>query len=280
MGNFSVNFGLYYDSLSSVLILIITGIGFLIHLYSVGYMRGDAGFQRYFIFLNLFICFMLLLILADNLLLLFVGWEGVGLCSYLLIGYYLNKEKAAFSANKAFLFNRIGDMGYIVAIVMIFSVFQTLDIASINNTAKEIYNAGKMSDTFLLVVTLLLFFGATGKSAQLPLQGWLPDAMEGPTPVSALIHAATMVTAGVYIVARLSHFYVLSPTAMSIIATIGILTAFFAACLALVQKDIKKILAYSTISQLGYMFIALGVGAFTASIFHLITHAFFKALLF
>ncbi|MDH4120458.1 MAG: NADH-quinone oxidoreductase subunit L [Deltaproteobacteria bacterium] len=276
-GNLNVPVTLLVDRLSGLYLLIITGIGFVIHLFAVGYMRGEAGFWRFFAYLNLFIFFMLILVMASSLLLLFVGWEGVGLCSYLLIGYYFEKDSAAAAAKKAFVVNRIGDFGFIVASLMLFWLFGTLEMAGINQQASVVLGAGSLMVT---TVTLLLFVGAAGKSAQIPLYVWLPDAMEGPTPVSALIHAATMVTAGLYLLARMSHLFVLSPATLAVVAAVGAATALFSATIALAQNDIKRVLAYSTCSQLGYMFLAMGVGAFGAGVFHVMTHAFFKALLF
>ena len=278
-GRFSVPVAFTVDRLSGLYILIVTGVGFLIHLYSVGYMGDDEeyAYWRFFSYLNLFIFFMLLLVLGNNFLLLFVGWEGVGLCSYLLIGYYFKRQSAAVAAKKAFVVNRIGDFGYLVATLLIFVTFGTLDIAAVNESAAGSLAVG---GTLVTAITLLIFLACTGKSAQIPLYVWLPDAMEGPTPVSALIHAATMVTAGLYVVARLSSLFVLAPLTMNVIAVVGAATAFFAATIGLAQNDIKRVLAYSTVSQLGYMFMAMGVGAFTVGIFHVMTHAFFKALLF
>ena len=276
-GSFQVDVAFQVDQLSGLYLLIITGVGFLIHVYSIGYMGAEDGYYRYFAFLNLFIFFMLVLVLGDSFLLMFVGWEGVGLCSYLLIGYYFEKHSAAEACKKAFLFNRVGDFGVLSAVMLIFLTFGTLNFNVVNAEAATRLEAGGILVT---VITLFLFLGATGKSAQIPLFVWLPDAMEGPTPVSALIHAATMVTAGLYMVARLSHLFVLAPFTMNMIAVIGAATALLAASIALTQTDIKRVLAYSTVSQLGYMFLALGVGAFTAGIFHVMTHAFFKALLF
>jgi len=276
-GAFQVDVAFQVDQLSGLYLLIITGVGFLIHVYSIGYMGHEEGYYRYFAYLNLFIFFMLVLVLGDSFLLMFVGWEGVGLCSYLLIGYYFEKHSAAEACKKAFLFNRVGDFGVLSAVMLIFLTFGTLNFNVVNAEAAAQLEAGGILVT---VITLFLFLGATGKSAQIPLYVWLPDAMEGPTPVSALIHAATMVTAGLYMVARLSHLFVLAPFTMNVIAVIGAATALLAATIALTQTDIKRVLAYSTVSQLGYMFLALGVGAFTAGIFHVMTHAFFKALLF
>ena len=275
-GSFSVNYSYLIDPLSISLVLVVTGIGSLIHLYSIGYMHGDPGFGKFFSFLNLFIFAMLNLILADNFLLVFLGWEGVGLCSYFLIGFWYEKKFTGDAAKKAFIVNRIGDFGFMLAMFYIFTNFNTLEISKF----LEGLSSFQVGDTLLLVIALLLFLGATGKSAQIPLFVWLPDAMAGPTPVSALIHAATMVTAGVYLVARTSLLYALSPVALSVVFAIGLLTALMAGTIALKQNDIKKILAYSTVSQLGFMFMALGTGAYWVAIFHLITHAFFKALLF
>ncbi|MDH5752426.1 MAG: NADH-quinone oxidoreductase subunit L [Deltaproteobacteria bacterium] len=278
-GGLYVPIAFVVDRLSGLYILIVTGVGFLIHIYSVGYMGDDDeyAFWRFFAYLNLFLFFMLLLVLGSSFLLLFVGWEGVGLCSYLLIGYYFDKDSAATAAKKAFVVNRIGDFGFIVATLLIFMNFGTLEFAEVNARAPGVLAAG---GGLVTAITLLLFLGATGKSAQIPLYVWLPDAMEGPTPVSALIHAATMVTAGLYLVARMSGLFVLAPTTMAVVAIIGAATAFFAATIGMAQYDIKRVLAYSTVSQLGYMFMAMGVGAFMAGIFHVMTHAFFKALLF
>jgi len=276
-GNFEVGINFYVDQLSGLYLLIVTGVGLLIHIYSVGYMKGELGFYRFFAYLNLFIFFMLILILGDSFLLMFVGWEGVGLCSYLLIGYYFEKNSAAEAAKKAFLFNRIGDFGVLSAVLMIFLVFGSIEFITINTEASARLETGGFLVT---IITMLLFLGATGKSAQIPLFVWLPDAMEGPTPVSALIHAATMVTAGLYMIARLSHLFVLAPVTMNVIAIVGASTALLAATVAITQTDIKRVLAYSTVSQLGYMFLAMGVGAFSAGIFHVMTHSFFKALLF
>ena len=276
-GNFEVGINFQVDQLSGLYLLVITGVGFLIHIYSLGYMKGEAGYYRFFAYLNLFVFFMLILVLGDGFLLMFVGWEGVGLCSYLLIGYYFEKDSAAVAAKKAFLFNRVGDFGVLSAVLLIFLIFGSIDFNTVNTEASARLEHGGFLVT---VITLLLFLGATGKSAQIPLFVWLPDAMEGPTPVSALIHAATMVTAGLYMVARLSHLFVLAPLTMNIIAVIGALTALLAASIAITQTDIKRVLAYSTVSQLGYMFLAMGVGAFTTGVFHVMTHAFFKALLF
>ena len=290
---FIADWGYLLDPLSCVMILVVTGVGFLIHVYSIGYMGHEGGYYRFFGYMNLFMFSMLTLVLANNLLLLFVGWEGVGLCSYLLIGFYFLKKSAADAGKKAFIVNRIGDTGFLLGIFYIATTFGTIRFTSqglanpavfsgIAETLKAMldHNLLAVGAPILTAIALLLFVGATGKSAQLPLYVWLPDAMEGPTPVSALIHAATMVTAGVYMVARMNGIYQLAPLALEVVAVVGALTAIFAATMALAQNDIKKVLAYSTISQLGYMFLALGVGAFSAGIFHLMTHAFFKALLF
>jgi len=279
-GTFRAGFDLQMDQLTVVMLLVVTGVGFLIHIYSTGYMAHEGGYYRFFSYLNLFMFFMLILVLAANYVLLFVGWEGVGLCSYLLIGFYFLKKSASDAGKKAFIVNRIGDFGFMLGMFLLFRTFGTLDFTAVFAKA-----APMQSDTLgqfgtFTVACLLLFMGATGKSAQLPLYVWLPDAMEGPTPVSALIHAATMVTAGVYVVARSHVLFTHAPTAMLVVAIIGCATAIFAATIGLVQTDIKKVLAYSTVSQLGYMFLACGVGAFSAGIFHLMTHAFFKALLF
>jgi NADH-quinone oxidoreductase subunit L len=276
-GNFEVGINFQVDQLSGLYLLIITGVGFLIHVYSVGYMDGESGYYRFFAYLNLFVFFMLILVLGDSFLLMFVGWEGVGLCSYLLIGYYFEKDSAGEAAKKAFLFNRIGDFGVLSAVMLIFLAFGSIEFGTINAEAAARLEYG---GALVTAITLLLFLGATGKSAQIPLYVWLPDAMEGPTPVSALIHAATMVTAGLYMVARLSHLFVLAPFTMNVIAVVGTATALLAATIAVTQTDIKRVLAYSTVSQLGYMFLAMGVGAFGAGVFHVMTHAFFKALLF
>ena len=276
-GDLSVPIRLGLDPLSAVMMLVVTGVGFLIHVYSTGYMAHEKAYGRYFAYLNLFTFSMLMLVLADNFLLLFFGWEGVGLCSYLLIGYWYQKPAAAQAGMKAFVVNRIGDWGFLIGIFLVFVTFGTLDFGRVFAEAPERLAMGGGLAT---AIALFLFVGAMGKSAQIPLHVWLPDAMEGPTPVSALIHAATMVTAGVYMVARCHILYTLAPAALMVVAVIGAATALFAATIGLVQKDIKRVLAYSTVSQLGYMFLALGVGAFTSGIFHLMTHAFFKALLF
>ena len=279
-GNFVSEFSFLLDPLSMVMILVVTGVGFLIHIYSLGYMAGQSGYYRYFAYLNLFIFMMSVLVLADNYLLMFVGWEGVGLCSYLLIGYYFEKKSAGDAAKKAFILNRIGDVGFLIGVFLIFRTFESVQYLSVFQSVSNRFAGMGTEFGVLGAITLLLFIGATGKSAQVPLYVWLPDAMEGPTPVSALIHAATMVTAGVYMIARSAPLYSRAPETLFIIAVVGISTAVLAALIATAQRDIKKVLAYSTISQLGYMFLAMGVGAFGAGIFHLLTHAFFKALLF
>ncbi len=271
---FSANIAFLVDPLSSVMLLVITGVGFLIHVYSIGYMHDDPGYSRFFCYLNLFIFFMLLLVMGSNYLLMFVGWEGVGLCSYLLIGFWFKNHDYNKAANKAFIMNRIGDLGLLLGVILIFINFGSIDYDMV------FPNAPSVSVNTLTWITILLFIGAMGKSAQIPLYTWLPDAMAGPTPVSALIHAATMVTAGVYMVARNNILYSLSPLALQLVLIIGLCTALFAATIALVQNDIKKVLAYSTVSQLGLMFVALGLGAYSSGIFHMVTHAFFKALLF
>jgi NADH-quinone oxidoreductase subunit L len=279
-GNFRAGFDLQMDQLTVVMVLVVTGVGFLIHIYSTGYMAHEGGYYRFFSYLNLFMFFMLILVLAANYVLLFVGWEGVGLASYLLIGFYFLRKSASDAGKKAFIVNRIGDFGFMLGMFLLFRTFHTLDFTQLFAKAGQ-WPAEAMSvyGTFT-VASLLLFMGACGKSAQIPLYVWLPDAMEGPTPVSALIHAATMVTAGVYVVARSHILFSHSETALVVVGTVGCATAIFAATIGLVQTDIKKVLAYSTVSQLGYMFLACGVGAFSAGIFHLMTHAFFKALLF
>ncbi|MBV9888888.1 MAG: NADH-quinone oxidoreductase subunit L [Acidobacteria bacterium] len=279
-GTFRAGFDLQVDQLTVVMLLVVTGVGWLIHIYSTGYMAHEHGYYRFFSYLNLFMFFMLILILAANYVLLFVGWEGVGLCSYLLIGFYFLKKSAADAGKKAFIVNRIGDFGFMLGMFLLFKTFGTLDFVPLFAKAGPMPADAMGQYGTLTIACLLLFVGATGKSAQLPLYVWLPDAMEGPTPVSALIHAATMVTAGVYVVARSHVLYLHSPSAMVIVAIVGCATALFAATIGLVQTDIKKVLAYSTVSQLGYMFLGCGVGAFSAGIFHLMTHAFFKALLF
>jgi len=279
-GNFRAGFDLQMDQLTVVMVLVVTGVGWLIHIYATGYMAHEGGYYRFFSYLNLFMFFMLILVLAANYVLLFVGWEGVGLSSYLLIGFYFLRKSASDAGKKAFIVNRIGDFGFMLGMFLLFRAFGTLDFAQLFAKA-DLWPKDAMGQFgTLTIASLLLFMGATGKSAQLPLYVWLPDAMEGPTPVSALIHAATMVTAGVYVVARSHILFTHAPTAMLVVAIVGCATAFFAATIGLVQTDIKRVLAYSTVSQLGYMFLACGVGAFGAGIFHLMTHAFFKALLF
>ncbi|MFQ5991743.1 MAG: NADH-quinone oxidoreductase subunit L [Nitrospiraceae bacterium] len=273
-GDLTINLAFLIDPLACVMLLVVTGVGLLIHLYSIGYMHGEEGFTRFFTYMNLFMVSMLLLVMGNNYLVLFIGWEGVGLCSYLLIGYYYDRVSAAKAATKAFVVNRIGDAGFLVAIFLVFVNFGTLDYTQVFATA------GTLSTTTATAIALCLLVGAVGKSAQIPLYTWLPDAMEGPTPVSALIHAATMVTAGVYMIVRNHVIYDMAPIAMTTVAVVGGTTALFAATIGLVQNDIKRVLAYSTVSQLGYMFLACGIGAYTAAIFHLMTHAFFKALLF
>ena len=272
-----VDAAIQLDQLSMIMLLLVTGVGFLIHVFSVGYMRDDAGYPRYFAYLNLFVFFMLVLVLGAGYAMMFIGWEGVGLCSYLLIGYWFTDREKSDAGKKAFIVNRIGDFGFLLAMFLLFQGFGTLDFETIFAGAEAQFVAGGATVT---AITLLLMLGAAGKSAQVPLHVWLPDAMAGPTPVSALIHAATMVTAGVYMVARSSVLFALAPTSQAVVAGIGVLTAFIAATIALQQYDIKRVLAYSTVSQLGFMFLGAGVGAFTAAVFHLMTHAFFKALLF
>jgi len=276
LGDLIIPFAFLIDPLSILMLLIVTGVGFIIHIYSIGYMKHDEGFNRFFAYMNLFVFSMLLLVMGANYVIMFIGWEGVGLCSYLLIGFWFKNHEYNNAAKKAFIMNRIGDLGFLLGMLLLFTTFHSLNFNEIFNQAKNLPSG----NTTLLAITLLLFVGAVGKSAQIPLYTWLPDAMAGPTPVSALIHAATMVTAGVYMVARSNILYALSPLTMSIMGITGLATALFAASIAVFQNDIKKILAYSTISQLGYMFLGLSVGAFTGAIFHLTTHAFFKALLF
>lgn len=275
-GAFSAHFSLQLDPLSSIMSLVVTGVGFLIHVYSVGYMGKDKGYTRYFTYLNLFTFAMLILVMASNIILMFVGWEGVGLCSYLLIGFWFEKHSAANAGKKAFIVNRIGDAGFLLGIFFLLVHVGSGEFRAI----EEAIQAGQVSAGLATLIAILLFVGATGKSAQIPLYVWLPDAMEGPTPVSALIHAATMVTAGVYMVSRMNALYSLSAEAAQLVAVVGALTAIFAATMALTQNDIKRVLAYSTISQIGYMFMGCGVGAYAAGMFHLYTHAFFKSLLF
>ncbi|HEX2758777.1 MAG TPA: NADH-quinone oxidoreductase subunit L [Thermoanaerobaculia bacterium] len=277
-GEYSVDVAFRLDALSALMLSFVTFVGTLIHVYSVGYMQKDEGYGRYFSYLNLFMFAMLMLVLADNLPLLFVGWEGVGLCSYLLIGYSYEKEFAAAAGKKAFIVNRVGDLGMVLGIFGVFALFGTADYSFVDLARRQVLAGGAPLGVY--AVCLLLFLGACGKSAQVPLYVWLPDAMAGPTPVSALIHAATMVTAGVYLVARCSALFVLAPDALTLVAWIGAGTAIFAATIGLAQNDIKKVLAYSTVSQLGYMFLACGMGAFSAGIFHVFTHSFFKACLF
>jgi len=279
-GSFRAEASFLFDPLSAVMILVVTGVGFLIHVYSVEYMRGESGYYRFFAYMNLFIFMMSTLVLADNYLLMFVGWEGVGLCSYLLIGYYFETRVAGDAAKKAFIVNRIGDFGFLLGMFLIFQTFGSVEFHSVFSAAAEKFPIPEAGIGILGAITLLLFLGAIGKSAQIPLYVWLPDAMAGPTPVSALIHAATMVTAGVYMIARSSALYSRAPESMLIVAAVGVFTALVAALIAFAQRDIKKVLAYSTVSQLGYMFLAVGIGAFATGIFHLYTHAFFKALLF
>ncbi len=276
VGNLSANFGFLVDQLSVWMMLIVTGVGFLIHVYSIGYMHDDDGFWKFFAYLNLFIFSMLLLVMGDNFLMLFFGWEGVGLCSYLLIGFWYTNKEYGKAARKAFIMNRIGDLGLLLGMFLIFQQFGSLNFGQIFATLPNL----QLEAGVATLICILLFVGAMGKSAQIPLYTWLPDAMAGPTPVSALIHAATMVTAGVYLVARCHPLYNLSPDAMHFVALIGVITCIFAAIIGLRQNDIKKVLAYSTVSQLGLMFVALGMGAYASAIFHVTTHAFFKALLF
>ena len=276
-GDLQVAFALQLDQLAAVMILVVTGVGALIHVFSVGYMYDDPGYARYFAYLNLFVFFMLILVLGANFPVMFVGWEGVGLCSYLLIGFWFNEQINADAGKKAFIVNRIGDFGFLVAMFLIFTHLGSLDFETVFSKAPAAFLPGGAAAT---AITLFLFLGCTGKSAQIPLYIWLPDAMQGPTPVSALIHAATMVTAGVYLVARCGVLFALSPLGSAVVAGIGALTALFAATIALKQWDIKRVLAYSTVSQLGYMFVGVGTGAYAAGMFHLVTHAFFKALLF
>jgi NADH-quinone oxidoreductase subunit L len=278
-GSFSADFAFYLDQLSLVMLLVVTGVGFLIHIYSVGYMWDDPSYYRFFSYLNLFMFFMLTLVLANNYLVMFIGWEGVGLASYLLIGFWFTKDSAASAGKKAFIVNRIGDFGFLIALFLLIRQFKSLNFDEVFSSVGHL-PAGAATESLLTAIGILLMVGACGKSAQIPLYIWLPDAMEGPTPVSALIHAATMVTAGVYMVARSHVIFERAPTALTVVAIIGTLTAFFAATIGIAQTDIKKVLAYSTVSQLGYMFVACGVGAFSAGIFHLMTHAFFKGLLF
>jgi NADH-quinone oxidoreductase subunit L len=280
-GTFNADIAFLIDPLSCLMLLVVTGIGFLIHVYSIGYMHGEEGFYRFFAYLNLFVFSMLLLVMGNNLLLMFVGWEGVGLCSYLLIGYYFHKKSAGDAGKKAFVMNRVGDFGFLLGTFTLFWFMgQTHNVWTIQFTEMAANAHLLPTGGIVTVITLCFFLGATGKSAQIPLYTWLPDAMEGPTPVSALIHAATMVTAGVYMIGRMSYLFIRSPETMMVVAVVGGCTALFAATIGTAQNDIKRVLAYSTVSQLGYMFLAMGVGAFTAGVFHLMTHAFFKACLF
>jgi NADH-quinone oxidoreductase subunit L len=279
-GDFVVEYGFYLDHLSMIMMLVVTGVGFLIHVYSVGYMGHEGGYYRFFSYLNLFMFFMLTLVLADNYLLMFVGWEGVGLASYLLIGFFFLRDSAANAGKKAFITNRVGDFGFLIALFLLVKHFGTLQYTDVFHKVAEFSPGIESGAGLLTAIALLMLVGATGKSAQIPLYVWLPDAMEGPTPVSALIHAATMVTAGVYMIARSNAIFSRSTTALAVVAIIGCLTSFFAATIGITQTDIKRVLAYSTVSQLGYMFLACGVAAYSAGIFHLMTHAFFKALLF
>lgn len=274
--NFTIPFSFQIDHLTMVMLTIVTGVGFLIHLYSDGYMHEDEGFHRFFAYMNLFIFFMLVLVMGSNLLITFIGWEGVGLCSYLLIGFWYKNHENNDAAKKAFVMNRIGDLGFLIGMFLCLYHYKTLDYAALNALGTSI----PAGTAIITMITMALFIGATGKSAQIPLYTWLPDAMAGPTPVSALIHAATMVTAGIYLIARLNGLFILAPITMNVIFCIGVATALIAAIMATRQNDIKKVLAYSTVSQLGYMFAALGAGAFVTAVFHLSTHAFFKALLF
>ncbi|MDZ4864934.1 MAG: NADH-quinone oxidoreductase subunit L [Gemmatimonadota bacterium] len=277
VGSLTIDFAFQLDQLSMVMLLIVTGVGSLIHLFSVGYMKSDPGYARYFAYLNLFIAFMLVLVLGASFPMMFIGWEGVGLCSYLLIGFWFTEKANADAGKKAFIVNRIGDFGFLIAMFLMWGAFGSLSYADVFGRAQEVLPAG---GALVTAITLFLFLGCAGKSAQIPLYTWLPDAMAGPTPVSALIHAATMVTAGVYLVARSNLLFALAPTSQTVVAGVGALTALFAATIGLRQYDIKKVLAYSTVSQLGYMFLGVGTGAITAGVFHLMTHAFFKALLF
>jgi NADH-quinone oxidoreductase subunit L len=278
-GEFAASVGFRIDALSIVMCLVVSGVGFLIHVYSAGYMHDDEGFARYFTYLNLFVFMMLTLVTANNILLMFVGWEGVGLCSYLLIGFWYKRDSASNAGKKAFIVNRVGDFGFLLGIFLLVTSLGGHGVWTLNFGELQ-KNAHLLTGATAGLITLFFFIGATGKSAQLPLYVWLPDAMEGPTPVSSLIHAATMVTAGVYMIARLNFFFLMAPTTMFIVALVGLLTALFAATIGCAQYDIKRVLAYSTVSQLGYMFVGVGVGAFSAGIFHLMTHAFFKGLLF
>jgi NADH-quinone oxidoreductase subunit L len=275
-GDFQVSFGFMIDPLTAIMLVVVTGISSLIHLYSIGYMHDDEGYYRFFTYLSMFTVSMLILVMGNNYLLMFLGWEGVGLCSYLLIGFWFEKKSAGDASKKAFVTNRVGDLGFVLGLFLLFTQLGTLDYVK----AFELAHEGRLSVEAATAITLLLFIGATAKSAQIPLYTWLPDAMEGPTPVSALIHAATMVTAGVYMVARSHAIYHLAPFTMEVVAVVGAVTALFAATIATAQNDIKRVVAYSTVSHLGYMFMGLGLGAYTAGIYHLFTHAFFKACLF
>ncbi len=281
VGQLQVDWGFLLDPLSAIMLLVVTGVGSLIHLYSIGYMHGEEGFYRYFSYLNLFAFAMLMLVTGNNALVMFIGWEGVGLCSYLLIGYYFHKKSASDAAKKAFVVNRVGDFGFLIGLFVLYWTLGSHGVWTVNflEIGENAHLLGTGSAVVTLV-TLCFFLGATGKSAQIPLYTWLPDAMEGPTPVSALIHAATMVTAGVYMIGRMNVLFALAPDTMMVVAVVGATTAVFSATIGMAQNDIKRVLAYSTVSQLGYMFLAMGVGAFTAGIFHLMTHAFFKACLF
>ncbi|TFG48479.1 MAG: NADH-quinone oxidoreductase subunit L, partial [Gemmatimonadales bacterium] len=273
VGNLQVDFGFMLDQLSMVMVLVVTGVGSLIHLFSIGYMKADAGYARYFAYLNLFVAFMLVLVLGANFPMMFIGWEGVGLCSYLLIGFWFTEKANADAGKKAFIVNRIGDFGFLIALFLIWRAFGSFDFLKVLGMAPGHMPVG---GGVVTAITLFLFLGCAGKSAQIPLYTWLPDAMAGPTPVSALIHAATMVTAGVYLVARTNVLFAMAPVSQAVVAGVGALTALFAATIGLRQYDIKKVLAYSTVSELGYMFLGVGTGAITAGIFHLVTHAFFK----
>jgi NADH-quinone oxidoreductase subunit L len=277
VGRLQVDLAFQVDQLSTVMLLVVTGVGSLIHLFSIGYMREDPGYARYFSYLNLFVVFMLVLVLGASFPVLFIGWEGVGLCSYLLIGFWFTEKANADAGKKAFIMNRIGDFGFLVAMFFIWRAFGSLNFTEVLARAPTVLAQG---GAVVTAITLFLFLGCTGKSAQIPLYTWLPDAMAGPTPVSALIHAATMVTAGVYLVARTNVLFAMAPVSSTVVAGIGALTALFAATIGLRQYDIKRVLAYSTVSQLGYMFLGVGTGAYVSGVFHLVTHAFFKALLF
>src|ERR1700723_3778714 len=279
-GSFKVDFALQMDHLTILMPGVVPFVSLLVHIYSTGYMAHEEGYYRFFSYLNLFVFFMLTLVLAANVVLMFVGWEGVGLCSYLLVGFWFLKQSAISAGKKAFITTRIGDFGFTIGILLLFWTFKSVDCGAIFKQLVSAQSDAAISTSVLTTICLLLFVGAVGKSAQLPLYVWLPDAMEGPTPVSALIHAATMVTAGVYMVARMNPLFSRAPIALFVVALIGALTAFYAATIGLVQTDIKKVLAYSTVSQLGYMFLGLGVGAYASGVFHLMTHAFFKGLLF